>query len=57
MPLYAEGSGIGGYSTSYGNIFRNNIIEGSSASIGIQTREGKEIIDGNVFMAVIAVPR
>lgn len=50
VPLYAEGSGIGGHSTSYGNVFRSNIIEGSSASIGIQTRGESEIIEGNIFL-------
>lgn len=48
-PIVAEGSGLGGHSTSYGNIFRNNIIEGSSGIIGIQTRGDKEIIEGNIF--------
>ena len=44
-----EGSGLGGHSTSYRNIFRNNIIEGSSSCIGIQTRGEYEIIEGNHF--------
>lgn len=45
-----EGSGLGGHSTSYGNIYRNNIIEGSSSCAGIQTRGDHEIIEGNIFM-------
>lgn len=49
MPLLAEGSGMGGHSTSYGNVFRNNVIEGSSAIAGIQTRGDKEVIEGNTF--------
>ena len=44
-----EGSGLGGHSTSYGNIYRNNIIEGSSSRIGIETRGEREIIEGNTF--------
>jgi len=48
-PLLEEGSGLGGHSTSYGNTFRNNIIEGASAITGIQTRGDKEIIEGNIF--------
>lgn len=48
-PMLSEGSGLGGHSTSYGNIFRNNIIEGSSAIAGIQTRGDNEVIEGNIF--------
>lgn len=44
-----SGSGLGGHSTSFGNIYRNNIIEGSSSRIGIQTRGEYEVIEGNVF--------
>ena len=44
-----EGSGLGGHSTSYGNIYRNNVIEGSSSCAGIQTRGDHEIIEGNIF--------
>jgi len=44
-----EGSGLGGHSSSYGNIYRKNIIEGSSSRIGIETRGENEIIEGNVL--------
>ncbi len=42
------GSAIGGHSTSYGNIYRNNRIYGDY-QIGIQCRGENEIIDGNLF--------
>lgn len=44
-----EGSGLGGHSSSYGNIYRNNIIEGSSSRIGIEARGENEIIEGNIL--------
>lgn len=43
------GSGLGGHSTSSHNIYRNNIIEGSSSCAGVQTRGEYEIVEGNVF--------
>lgn len=43
------GSGLGGHSTSSHNIYRNNVIEGSSSCAGIQTRGEYEIVEGNVF--------
>ncbi len=43
------GSGLGGHSTSSHNIYRNNVIEGSSSCAGVQTRGEYEIVEGNVF--------
>lgn len=42
------GSAIGGHSTSFGNAFRNNIIQGDF-QVGIQCRGENEIIEGNYF--------
>lgn len=44
------GSAVGGHSTSYGNKFCNNIIEGLF-QIGIQCRGEDEVVEGNIFNA------
>ncbi len=47
------GSAIGGHSTSFGNVFRNNTIEGDYQS-GILCRGENEVVDGNVFRCTAA---
>ena len=47
------GSAIGGHSTSFGNVFLNNTIEGDYQS-GILCRGENEVIDGNVFKCTAA---
>ena len=42
------GSAMGGHATSYGNIYRNNVLYGDY-QVGIQCRGENEIIEGNHF--------
>lgn len=42
------GSAMGGHATSYGNVYRNNVLYGDY-QVGIQCRGENEIIEGNHF--------
>lgn len=48
--MYHSGSALGGHSTSFGNSFINNYIEGKF-QVGIQCRGENELIEGNTINA------